>query len=63
MEADVLRVSSMIFYCLSLRFGSDTDSIYTFDDFSASLDSIVADAEQAFLNLQDEIQIISQANM
>jgi len=45
MEADVLRVSSMIFYCLSLRYGSDTDSIYTFDDFSSSLDSIVADAD------------------
>jgi len=48
MEADILRVSSMVFYCLSLRYGSDTDSIYTFDDFKTSLDEIVADATTAF---------------
>ena len=48
MEADILRVSSMVFYCLSLRYGSDSDSIYTFEDFKTSLDEIVADSTTAF---------------
>lgn len=46
MEAAIFKLSSMVYYCLSLRLKSDTDSIFTYDDFREQLSEIVEENAQ-----------------
>lgn len=46
MQAGILKLSSEIYYCSSLRQGSDTDSIFVYEDFRGDLLGIIEEVSQ-----------------